>query len=318
MKNKRIVIYLIFWLFQIHRIYTFEDDEYYCQGVYDSYAYCRRCPNANGYCEAPRSCQCENIELYNNNPIPNANDPDEVVGYQGGANCEAYDVKDERSWCYVSEDSICNDKVQSEFGRGLRDEWFNKNLYWSYNACDSSKKVETGNEQFLPETRLTSKNLPDEYGGGGFLANTPEECQTECYVRLGKCGSWSFNMNTKICYLHESDACCNQLSKREVANEYMSGYNCPVCWSTRNDCPCSEDIRLNNFFKRFTSGGKMTENLSATSKLGVISRPNAARRRIWRWNGFRWQRIRSRKNDRIRRKCDDGNCKKKRTNKNTK
>ena len=67
MKNKRIVIYLIFWLFQIHRIYTFEDDEYYCQGVYDSYAYCRRCPNANGYCEAPRSCQCENIELYNNN-----------------------------------------------------------------------------------------------------------------------------------------------------------------------------------------------------------------------------------------------------------
>ena len=83
----------------------------------------------------------------------------------------------------IGEDSICNDKVQSEFGRGLRDEWFNKNLYWSYNACDSSKKVETGNEQFLPETRLTSKNLPDEYGGGGFLANTPEECQTECYVR---------------------------------------------------------------------------------------------------------------------------------------
>ena len=83
----------------------------------------------------------------------------------------------------IGEDSICKDKVQSEFGRGLRDEWFNKNLYWSYNACDSSKKVETGNEQFLPETRLTSKNLPDEYGGGGFLANTPEECQTECYVR---------------------------------------------------------------------------------------------------------------------------------------
>ena len=79
--------------------------------------------------------------------------------------------------------------------------------------------------------------------------------------RLGKCGSWSFNMNTKMCYLHESDACCNQLSKREFANEFMSGYNCPVCWSTKNDCPCSEDIRLNNFFKRFTSGGKMTENL---------------------------------------------------------
>ena len=83
----------------------------------------------------------------------------------------------------IGEDSICKDKVQSEFGRGLRDEWFNKNLYWSYDACDSSKKVETGNDQFLPSTRLTSKNLPDEYGGGGFRANTSEECQTECYVR---------------------------------------------------------------------------------------------------------------------------------------
>ena len=82
--------------------------------------------------------------------------------------------------------------------------------------------------------------------------------------RLGKCGSWSFNMNTQICYLHESEACFDQFSKRVQEDDYMSGYNCPVCWSTRNECPCSEQIRMNDFFKRFASGGEITENLSAT------------------------------------------------------
>ena len=27
---------------------------------------------------------------------------DEVIGYQGGAGCDGYDVAAERSWCYVS------------------------------------------------------------------------------------------------------------------------------------------------------------------------------------------------------------------------
>ena len=66
MSNKPVVIHLILSLFQIQSIYTYDDDEYYCQGVYDSYSYCRRCPSARTFCEAPKSCQCENIELYNN------------------------------------------------------------------------------------------------------------------------------------------------------------------------------------------------------------------------------------------------------------
>ena len=70
-------------------------------------------------------------------------------------------------------------------------------------------------------------------------------------------------MNTQMCYLHETDGCCDQLSKRVQENEYMSGYNCPVCWSTRNQCPCTEALRLTNFFSKFTAGGELTENFSA-------------------------------------------------------
>ena len=67
-----------------------------------------------------------------------------------------------------------------------------------------------------------------------------------------------------MCYLHETDGCCDQFSKRVPENEYMSGYICPVCWSTRNQCPCSKDLRLTKFFAKFTSGGKLTENFSPT------------------------------------------------------
>ena len=71
---------------------------------------------------------------------------------------------------------------RTEIGR-IQDEWFIKNLYWSLDACDSNKTVDTGNDQFLPGIRLTSKDLPPEYGGRGFSTTSPEGCQTECHVR---------------------------------------------------------------------------------------------------------------------------------------
>ena len=130
---------------------------------------------------------------------------DEVIGYQGGASCDGYDVPSGRTWCYVSkwtmisciskyflqfkifiltgEQSICRDKKLSGLGKSVQDGWFNSNLYWSLDACNATEIVNTGNELFLPSTRLTSKALPSEYGGGGFNSTSPEGCQTECYVR---------------------------------------------------------------------------------------------------------------------------------------
>ena len=66
MPNKAVLIYLIVSiLFQIQNIYTYKDDEYYCQEAFNSYIYCRRCPNSTMFCEAPKSCHCDDIELFN-------------------------------------------------------------------------------------------------------------------------------------------------------------------------------------------------------------------------------------------------------------
>ena len=44
----------------------------------------------------------------------------------------------------------------------------------------------------------------------------------------------------------------------------MSGYICPVCWSTRNDCPCNKNDRLNNFETKFLAGGASLDTTTST------------------------------------------------------
>ena len=61
--------------------------------------------------------------------------------------------------------------------------------------------------------------------------------------RCGICGAWSFNKIEQKCYLHTTDACCGQLNKREHHSDFTSGYVCPQCSSTRNNCPCDHRIR---------------------------------------------------------------------------
>ena len=39
------------------------------------------------------------------------------------------------------------------------------------------------------------EDLHVEFGGGGFIAPTPEACETECFVRNEHCGAWSFIFN---------------------------------------------------------------------------------------------------------------------------
>ena len=54
----------------------------------------------------------------------------------------------------------------------------------------------------------------------------------------GVCGAWSFDALTETCQLFNVDACCGQLDKQENAASFISGYACPHCWSTHNECPC--------------------------------------------------------------------------------
>ena len=57
--------------------------------------------------------------------------------------------------------------------------------------------------------------------------------------RSGICGAWSFDVVNEVCYLHNIDSCCGQKDKQEVDDNFISGYTCKQCWSTRNDCPCT-------------------------------------------------------------------------------
>ena len=64
------------------------------------------------------------------------------------------------------------------------------------------------------------------------------------FNRNGICGAWSFDALNEICYIHNIDACCGQRTKREEELTFISGYNCPCCWSTYNECPCDLKERL--------------------------------------------------------------------------
>ena len=64
-------------------------------------------------------------------------------------------------------------------------------------------------------------------------------------TRPGLCGAWSFDNAEGKCYLHTVDACCGQFGKQEANPDWISGYVCPHCWSTKGetDCPCTINER---------------------------------------------------------------------------
>ena len=63
-----------------------------------------------------------------------------------------------------------------------------------------------------------------------FLRNIDE--------KKGVCGSWSYDQLSHTCYLQSITSCCAQKTKQKVDPAFISGYACPHCWSTHNQCPC--------------------------------------------------------------------------------
>ena len=121
---------------------------------------------------------------------------------------------------------------------------------------------------FNPNTKECSPHDEDGNILPKFIPGlaSPETCQSQCALRNGTCGSWSFDYSTKLCHLHNSDGCCNQFNKREKNDNFISGYICSVCWSTKNDCPCTKDERElgANLDFSFCSGCKDTSHQSST------------------------------------------------------
>ena len=46
--------------------------------------------------------------------------------------------------------------------------------------------------------------------------------------------------------MHTVNTCCGQFGKRENNSNFISGYKCKVCWSTKDgtDCPCPVSERI--------------------------------------------------------------------------
>ena len=90
------------------------------------------------------------------------------------------------------------------------------------------------------------------------------------FFRIGLCGAWSFDAESKICYLHSVNSCCNQINKSIKAETFISGFVCPFCWSTKNDCPCPEQELRTGIETQFASAGSLVQHGSATVKVFQI------------------------------------------------
>merc|ERR1712241_736796 len=108
---------------------------FFCKKESDKFEICTRCSNVpDEDCEKPlrQGCHCSHIKL--------RNDENQLVG---GPDCST------RDWCYIDQYTECDDMEEAFEAYSIRDLWYSsgQNIYKSYEACQSSHKPETGNEQ---------------------------------------------------------------------------------------------------------------------------------------------------------------------------
>merc|ERR1712066_55911 len=212
-------------------------------------------------------CRCDNIAI--NNP--------EKETFLGGPQCDEDEYGD--PYCYVSEDSHCEDMEERGFATGKVETsniWYRGKIYKSLEACENiADQPSTGSEEIIYDVEITGNdNLVDNEDGEIIKFDFTEKaykdwlnserfktnytlwkndkdlkttrndsylhCEYQCARRNKNethCGAWSFDKDNQICYIHNVEACCGQLDKQKANPDFVSGYICPNCWSTRNDCP---------------------------------------------------------------------------------
>merc|ERR1711971_1179601 len=244
-------------------------DEWYCKVDSDKYQICRKCKTLEEDCdyEAPEECKCENMKF--------ANTEYELVG--GPETCQTEDP-----FCYVSENSNCEDREYSSVNDRLNRIWLNTEIYYSYEACDArSQDDDVGNEEFLDSTKIVGDRVQEVSDNGilgddlFFWLDEDFECQAECKSRPGLCGAWSFDNTEGKCYLHTVDGCCGQFGKQEANSDWISGYVCPHCWSTKGntDCPCTIKDRAVIPKTAHGAGGKSPLHATSSGSVTVQSVP---------------------------------------------
>jgi len=268
-------------------------------GEIGTYQICRKCPSLEDDCETSDECQCDHIEIEKKGK---RGKPSKFVG---GSNCQTLDRK-KKNWCYVSESSKCDDKKISKSANNkvkVKDVFQKNKIFFSNDACnnvnssyfdiENGNPLPTGNEKFLYGYKILSDDLQYKNESSGefiklwFDMDSPEDCQYDCEERRGVCGAWSYDFSTQTCYLHNVDACCGQLGKREENQDFVSGYTCTSCWTTKSDCTdfCPLSSRQYDGQTAFGAGGSRPKHFTATGGLAVrkINNPNADNPCKCRW-----------------------------------
>jgi len=216
------------------------NDEFYCRQEAGQFQICKTC---NFYTDKKNckdrpadECKCDNMKMVKND--------DSYELYGGSEQCK----NENDQFCFVLEDTKCEDADYSSANERIEnlENFLDQEVWYSYEACEA-KQDNVGNEKYLDGKKITKDFLRAVEDNGidlgekvKFYFNTHDECADECRLRQGQCGAWSYNKIEEECYLHTVNANCGQLDKQEVDSVWISGYNQEnVCWSTRNDCPCS-------------------------------------------------------------------------------
>ena len=244
----------------------FASNEWYCKKEVGKFEICRRCISLSDDCEnSPSQCKCENLKFAKNTIIRKP----EIYG--GPEQCQTDDP-----FCYVSKNSKCKDKQYSTKNELIQNIWFNSDIYYSYKACNARKQDDkVGNEKVLKGVKIKRDYLKDENSKVWKIQLDPDadytSCQETCESIKPQCGAWSFDTSNSNCYLHSVISCCGQFGKRQINPEWISGYSCNKCWSTkrRTDCPCSEEDRLTTVPQR-GAGGVLPLHATSSGTLKVL------------------------------------------------
>jgi len=255
------------------------EGQFFCKTSKDNYHICRNCKDIKYDCESPEDCQCANIQIYNS----------KTETFEGGSDCSTED-EEGKSWCYATALACDDGKKVPEMNI-----WYKNRIEKSYDACHEDYKVDfdLGNEEVIMGMEITKDTLKgfSTNGTGGeplsFYFEEYEQCQDECKSRCEFCGAWSFDDIEGVCYLHNLDSCCGQKEKQEPNVNFISGFICPACSSTKHECPCSIIDRKSHCNSAQSSGAHETEYNTAASllrvdKIDTPADPCACERRTFR------------------------------------
>jgi len=240
--------------------------EWYCKLESNKYQICHK--NIDGIPDPPSRCKCENMQF------PKADDSFQLYG--GPDECNNDDP-----FCFVTENTNCDDAEYSSVNERVDKIWADgQEIFYSYEACFADQNDDIGNEKVLRGIKITddrilvaddNNRVTDEEIS--FFYDSWEDCQDECLGRQGNCGAWSYDDEEGECFLHTIESCCGQFGKRKKDSNWISGYACHKCWSTRRgtDCPCPRKERQQVPNTAHGAGGRAPLHATSSGSLTVQS-----------------------------------------------